>query len=298
MPKILFSFLSAMAFLFSFTVHAGETKLHVLSFNIHGLPSIAIEDEFKQERFALIGKLLKEAKDKPDIVLLQEGFDGATDDLLSAAGFPFMYKGPETNSILGASSGLYILSRYPIHAEAKRAFGSVLCSSWDCLANKGVEFVEITVPGLPRPLEIFNTHMQSGLDDGVRQGQSKILVDFFKAHHREGNPVIFAGDFNFRPGLGHPSYKNFMQGTGLANAGKFCLDSGCAKTPDTSWKGVWEYTVDHQFFSQDGLVKIVPLSVERTYAAPVNNLKLSDHPAHDVEYTLRWKSNADFAAVK
>ncbi len=115
-------------------------------------------------------------------------------------------------------------------------------------------------------------------------------MDFFKKHHKSGSPVIFAGDFNFRPGLGHESYLNFVAGTKLEHAGKYCIDKGCARSKDDGWHGIWERAVDHQFYSKHGVIQIIPQFIERTYRDMVDGYKLSDHPMHEVRYELRWGS--------
>jgi endonuclease/exonuclease/phosphatase family metal-dependent hydrolase len=268
------------------------TDLHVMSYNIKGLPNAVLSDEYRDSRYPLIGRLLssRQKADSPAIVLLQEAFSDQTKALLDAASYPHLAVGPGARSMLGVNGGLYILSRYPIEKTAIRAFGEGNCLSWDCLSNKGVQMARIRVPGLPRPLEVYNTHLQAGREDTpTRRRQVKILLDFYKEQHEAGNPVIFAGDFNFRPGLGQQSFLDFVKGTGFSHAGKICLDRGCAKGTDDGWHGIWHRAVDHQFYSMAGPVEIEPVSVERSYREPVENHKLSDHPAHEVRYRLKFK---------
>lgn len=318
--------MTALIFLlFTFVARAEPpAELHVVSYNIKALPSLILSGTYKETRFPLIGKILATGNPAPgasplpapgakgmpltarraeasvagaspgsgvlverrgaDIVLLQEAFR-VTDELFS--GFPHRAEGPGASSIFGVNSGLYILSRYPILREERRAFGRGNCESWDCLSNKGVQFARIQVPGISHPLEVFNTHLQAGRDDREsRLRQVRILLEFFQEHHEEGNPVIFGGDFNFRPGLGQKSYLAFREATKFLHAGKYCLERGCALTKDEGWHGIWERAVDHQFYQSGAGVELVPVSVERTYREPVEGHKLSDHPAHEVRY--RW----------
>ncbi len=266
--------------------------LHVMSYNIKGLPSVIVGSGYSSERFAVIGKLLAERakkKDAPAIVLLQEAFSSDTNRLIQAAGYPHVSRGPGYGSLLGLDSGLYILSQYPVAASAQKAFPPGACERWDCFANKGMQFARIDVPGLPLPLEVFNTHLQAGRSDPPSRAiQVKALLEFYKEHHVEGNPVIFGGDFNLRPLRNSATFNEFVSGTGLHHSGKVCLDRGCARSPDTGWQGIWENAVDHQFFSAQGTVEIVPTSIERTYSEPVNGLRLSDHAAHEVRFDLRF----------
>jgi endonuclease/exonuclease/phosphatase family metal-dependent hydrolase len=276
------------------TALAGASTLHIMSYNIKGLPTPILSSDYKDERYPLIGKLLAKRGSEgkaPEVVVLQEAFSDPSTKLIEAAAvaYPFTAEGPQARSILGVNSGLYILSKHKILKRATRAFGGEHCLSWDCFSNKGVQMATVEVPGLPRPLEIYNTHLQAGREDtAVRQAQVKILLEFFEKEHVPGNPVVFAGDFNFRPGLKQKSYFDFAEGTKFQHAGKICLERGCAKGTDNGWHGIWERAVDHQFFSATGPVKITPVYVERTYREPVDGLVLSDHPAHEVRYDLQW----------
>lgn len=283
------------------TVFNQKTTLQVTSYNIKGLPSFLLGTDYQDSRYPLIGKLLAGPASSvtgttalatgPEIVLLQEAFSDQTPLLLASAGFPHSARGPAATSVLGVDSGLYILSRYPIVEQAERAFGKEHCLSWDCMANKGVQFARIAVPGLPKPVEVYNTHLQAGREDSAaRRAQVKVLLEFFQKHHQTGSPVIFAGDFNFRPGLGQQSYLDFSNGTKFTHAGKFCLDNGCSQSPDEGWHGVWARAVDHQFFRTGEGMEVLPLSVKRTYREPVEGLRLSDHPAHEVRYEFRWNN--------
>lgn len=272
-----------------------KQNFHLMSFNIKGLPTFILNSEYKDERYAVIGKLLAARGikgDAPDVVLLQEAFTELTAALIEASGYPHKAEGPGAGSYLGVSSGLYILSRHPILESDSRAFSAKDCLSWDCMANKGVQFARIAIPGLPTPVEIYNTHLQAGREDTVaRQGQVRTLLAFFKEKHKAGSPVFFAGDFNFRPGLAQKSFLDFSRGTGFHHAGKYCLDHGCAKSSDHGWHGIWERAVDHQFYANGEGLEIFPLSVERTYRDLVEGKRLSDHPAHEVKYEIRWRGD-------
>lgn len=267
--------------------------LHVMSYNIKGLPSAILSSEYQDSRYGMIGKLLAKRTgegNSPDIVALQEAFSGLSQNLIDAAGYPHVAQGPAATSLIGVSSGLFILSRYRILRQAHMSFGSKNCLSWDCFSNKGVQMALLDVPGLPKPLEVFNTHLQAGREDSsARRAQVKILLEFFRKEHQPGNPVVFAGDFNFRPGLAQQSHDDFVAGSRLLHAGKFCLDKGCAKGSDDGWHGIWARAVDHQFYSTDGPVSFTPMLVERTYREKVEGLRLSDHPAHEVKYELSWQ---------
>lgn len=271
-----------------------KKALTVLSYNIKGLPSIALGD-YDENRYGEIGKILAERSKSgksPDIVVLQESFSERTRELREAAKYPHVAEGPRANSLLGVGSGLFILSRYPIEKQAERAFGEKLCASWDCYSNKGVQYAKIQVPGLPLPIEVYNTHLQaSRSSDRIRRQQVKVLVEFFQETHEPGLPVIFAGDFNFRPGMGDESYKDFVKLTAFGNVGRFCLDQGCAAEADHGWHGIWSGAVDHHFFSKDSFVEILPTKVQRNFKELVGERRLSDHFGYEADYELKWDAS-------
>lgn len=234
-------------------------------------------------------------------MLLQEAFAPRVSELWETASiaYPHRARGPLPTSFLGVCGGLYILSRYPIVEHAQESFGSDLCASWDCLANKGVQMVRIAVPGLPEPLEVYNTHMQaSRTSDGIRVKQVAKLAAFFKQHHRAGAPVIFGGDFNFRPGSGHASYALFRKLTGLRHSAEECFKPGGAclgagagigASPgaDASDRGeLVEYTVDHHFMADGFSSALLPTKAMRNFR-PVKGRRLSDHLGYEVAYSLR-----------
>jgi endonuclease/exonuclease/phosphatase family metal-dependent hydrolase len=265
-----------------------SSRLHVVSYNIKGLPGILVGPRYKSRRYSIIGaRLAERGVAAPDVVLLQEGFSGDTRKLIELSGFPHVSRGPRASPFFGVDSGLYILSRYPIVAEDQMTFGSENCQRWDCFANKGAQFVRIVVPGLPVLLEVFNTHLQAGRDNSPsRARQVELLVDFYRRNHVAGNPVIFGGDFNFRPLVDRDAYDAFVLGTGLGSSGRFCLDRGCARPGNAGTQGIWEDSVDHQFYSLDSTVPITPVRLERRLGEPVEGSRLSDHLTHEVVFEL------------
>jgi endonuclease/exonuclease/phosphatase family metal-dependent hydrolase len=278
--------------------HAGPIQsfsLNVLTYNIKGLPSFAAQG-YDENRYGDIGRILaKRMKggNGPDVVLLQESFVSRTAELRAIAGYPFYAQGPGSAQLLGVDSGLYILSRYPILKQETQAFGPELCTSWDCYSNKGVQFAQIQLPGMPIPLEIYNTHMQASRKaDFVRQKQVKVILDFMKRTHRPGAPVIFAGDFNFRPGSGDASFREFVKETSLVHAGEFCLSHHCPLGTGTLAARLYASSVDHQFISVDptGAFSLRPVKAERNFSELVSGRRLSDHDGFEINYELSWNS--------
>lgn len=261
--------------------------LSVLSYNIKGLPEIASAG-FDQDRYADIGRILEERQKNglaPDLVLLQESFVSRTKELRDISNYPFTAKGPDkANFLLGVDSGLYILSRYPIIFSQYRSFGN-RCSGWDCFSNKGVQLARVMVPGSPRPIDVYNTHMQASRDQmEVRLKQIEILQTFIQETHDPANPIIFAGDFNFRPGSEVKSYEIFRNILGLTNAEESCVTKGC-------YDNTWKSSVDHHFFADaaQSFVRLKPLAIVRNFRDKIRGRALSDHLGLETNYELRWR---------
>ena len=158
--------------------------LKVLTYNIEGLGFPARSGRAPELR--QIGARLdamRVAGTGPDIVMFQEMFSGAAKRAVAATGYPAIAPGPTRSTkpfqstrekLPGKSkpkrgevglkfqgSGLAIASRYPIMFTDVRAFGKKSCAGIDCLANKGVMLARIYIPGLPTPVDIYDTHMNS-----------------------------------------------------------------------------------------------------------------------------------------
>lgn len=265
----------------------------VLSYNIKGLPGFAAPG-YDEDRYGDIGRLLAERNlggRGPDIVALQESFVARTAELRALAGFAHSAKGPDAATLWGVDSGLWILSRYPILKEERLAFGPKLCATWDCYANKGVQLARIQLPGAPYPVDVYNTHMQAGREhDEIRRAQVKVILEFVKKTHQPGAPIVFAGDFNFRPGRGDKSFEDFLRGSALTHAGKLFLRlrAPAAALPDAA--RLFESSVDHQFIDTAAALpfRLKPLNAERSFTALVKGRALSDHPGYEVRYELDY----------
>jgi endonuclease/exonuclease/phosphatase family metal-dependent hydrolase len=281
---------------------APKISFRVLSYNIKGLPAFAAPG-FDEDRYGDIGRILAErnlAGSGPDIVTLQESFVSRTAELRALANFAYTAKGPDAANLWGVDSGLYILSRYPILKEEKRAFGPKLCASWDCYSNKGVQLARIQLPGAPFPIDVYNTHMQaSRQSDAIRREQVKVILEFVKETHLVGAPIVFAGDFNFRPAAGDKSFADFQRGTALVHAGKLCLAERCPSVKGFDPSRLFEASVDHQFITPNGGASfhLKPLRAERNFLDPVKGRSLSDHLGYEVQYELGWAGPGGGAAA-
>ncbi len=278
--------------LFSSAAFAGEMTLKVISYNIHGIP-FGVD----QSRYQDIGRALharRDAGDAPQIVTIQEAFHSRTAELVQEAGYPYVQKGPG-NQGLKWGSGLYILSDFPILATDSLVYKD--CVSWDCRVRKGALHVRVQVPGLPQPLEIYDTHLNSDPDtdpattfeetERVREKQVMDLSQFIWDTKISQAPAIFPGDFNFQPSL--LSYLLFASGSSMANAVERCAQTRlCTGDPNPGEE--WAQAIDHQFY-RSGVspeVSLEPIHFELIFKTPVNGRLLSDHFGLEIHYRVRY----------
>lgn len=204
--------------------------LDLLTYNVEGLPWPARSG--RRRALAKIGAELGEMRvsgKAPHIVLIQEGFISGMRGLIDASGYANVVAGPDrrhrTRSAPEISdrkfrkagrrsrgerlgkwlhSGLYLLSDYPIVGHNVWPFQH--CAGFDCLANKGVLFARLDIPGLPAPLQVFNLHLNSHRASGeplARTNPAHRLqldeLDFFLDRVYDPRlPMVFGGDFNTR----------------------------------------------------------------------------------------------------
>lgn len=291
-----------------------EVKLRVMSFNIKGLPWPLVKG--KRNRFRAIGDKLASLRKEgqaPHVLLLQEGFTGPINEIISRGGYKYFVKGPNSRQcsaeeaakkkktienckvtrLLGA--GLYIISDYPIIESARAAFGNGLhCTGWDCKANKGVAYALIQVPGIKEPVSIFNTHMNSrgasgSSDEKVYASQKLQLATaarFLDDMVTSPGPVIFAGDFNISSG--RPNYDELLKAVGMPEMGDLCFSTPVtchipANTDPNRFTG----GVDHHFAAAGLHTSLLPVFASHSLTKATDGYDYSDHPAYTIEYSLR-----------
>ncbi len=299
-------------------------RLSVLTYNIEGLGWPARKNRGPQLRE--IGKrldALRRSGRGPDIILFQEVFSSAAKRAADASGYAALAAGPRRTtrasgdtlpplpgkrmlSELGihlAGSGLVIASRFPIVAQAEQAYGPRACAGRDCLANKGIMLARIALPGLPVPLDVYNTHMNSRGASGAPEArhvaaherQSLAASRFIDRTHDDAAAVIFGGDFNMRHS--EERWENFTRYQALTLVHATCADPRGGCDVRMSWDGdaPWLDTQDLQFFAggetANGVVPvdIRPVRVEAMFDGSPHSPKLSDHDGFLVTYELMWR---------
>ena len=297
--------------------------LDVLTYNIEGLPWPARSGRAAKLR-AIGAHLdgLRRAGTAPDIVLFQEAFSGAAAKAVETARYPALASGPgrtqrrtldAAGTVPGSrkwrkgeigirllSSGLVIASRYPIVTHMSEPFSRRSCAGFDCLSNKGVLHARVAIPGVPDPIDIFNTHMNAQRASGVprarhtpaHNSQAEELATFLEARRAPEKPAIFGGDFNMRRSL--PRFDTFDALQPLALVHRHCTleNSGCEVR--MSWDGdaPWMDTQDLQLFASGQRVEVRPVRVEAMFDGRPDSPMLSDHDGFRVRYTISWDAAA------
>lgn len=295
------------------------TTLSVLTYNIEGLGWPA-----RSGRAASLHKIgerlaaMRQAGRAPDIILFQEMFSGAAKQAVAAAGYPAVVTGPRrTTRAQGATrdalpghsnirrgeiglhltgSGLAIASRYPIRMVDMHAYGRRSCAGIDCLANKGVMLARIAIPGVPTPIDIYDTHMNSrGASRApaprhlaAHDRQSLEASAFVDRSHNDAYPLIFGGDFNMRHS--EERWENFSRYQSLNLVHRVCADPAAGCDVRLSWDGdePWMDTQDLQFYWPGDTVSVRPLRVEAMFDGGESGPELSDHDGFLVTYELSW----------
>jgi endonuclease/exonuclease/phosphatase family metal-dependent hydrolase len=297
-----------------------STTLSVLTYNIEGLAWPARATRAHDLR--LIGEhlaALRAAGKAPDVVMFQEVFSGAAKKAVLATGYPAIVPGPRRTTphirmfsgrlpgrasmrrgevgLRLTGSGLAIASSFPVELTRNQAYGRRSCAGIDCLANKGVVLARIAVPGVPVPVDLYDTHMNSRLASKAplfrnleaHARQANEASAFIERSHDDRFPMVFGGDFNMRHSQGR--WENFTRFQPMELVHRACLKPGSGCDVRMSWDGdePWVDTQDLQFFESGEGVDIAPIRVEALFDGGPAGPVLSDHDGFLVTYRITWK---------
>jgi len=172
-------------------------ELEVVSYNVHGLPSVVTGDDTLQRLRAIGPKLQPFA-----IVGLQEDFVEGGHALLAANRFPTRasFYDALTGRVYGSGLACFARARkLSVYREHFRAFSGVLAGASDGLASKGFLLVRLELsPGVE--LDVYTSHMDAGggKDDAVaRADQVRQLIAAMQGRSK-GRAVLFLGDTNLK----------------------------------------------------------------------------------------------------
>lgn len=306
-----------------------STRLSVLTYNVEGLPWPARRSRSRQ--LDEIGRRLAEMRrrgEAPDVVLLQEVFTSAAGRIAERSGYANRVRGPgrrtprqatsesadpalvDNRKLLKGerfgrllSSGLYVLSDYPVIASASQPFRRRECAGFDCMANKGVQHVRIAIPGVPAGIDLFNTHLNSSRSSRVGRRRSlrahRLQVEevarFIAARRDQRAPMIYGGDLNMRHN--DERFAHFDDTVPHALVHRHCADPAAGCKVAISWDddAPWMDTQDQQGFADGAAgaggtrVTVRPVQVEAMFDAPWRGARLADHDGLLVTYRLSWR---------
>lgn len=301
-------------------VRTDAAEISVLTYNVRGLPWPVATG--RGAALQAIGQELADLRREgrqPDVVLIQEGFRSEMAELVRTSGYAYWAEGPgrETRAphgpaparrdakiLLGegvgklTGAGLHVLSDAPILDVQVATFRH--CAGLDCLANKGAMLVRIQPPGLPTPVDVVNTHLNSrkasrapsGRTLAAHQGQTLELLAFLAAHRDPDHPLIVGGDFNIR---NSPARYDFAaEQRPYRVVAEYCarVEPVCGATsgPVRDDGRPWLATQILQGFA-DGDVRVRPRATAALF--DTGAARLSDHDGYLVSYRLSWPAAFD-----
>ena len=296
-----------------------SVRLDVLTYNVEGLPKMTRSgrrDPLKEMGEHLAR--LRAARSGPQVVMMQEVFSRRARSAALAAGYPSLAPGPSAHhapprparpSLPGrrnpkkgelglklASSGVLIAAEFPFVESRSRPFRRGSCAGIDCLANKGMALARMAIPGVPVPLDLYSTHMNS-------TGASQVPEPrHLAAHNKQAveiaawvaetsppeSPILFGGDFNMR---GSPDrFEHFIRLHTLRLVHVHCREHPESCDVRMSWDGdaPWMDTQDLQLFAPGTEVTVRPVRVEAMFDGSEGSPRLSDHDGFRVVYEIAW----------
>ncbi|WOK36655.1 endonuclease/exonuclease/phosphatase family protein [Sphingomonas sp. C3-2] len=298
--------------------------LDVMTFNVEGLPWPARSG--RSASLKAIGEHIRDLRHRgkaPDVILFQEAFARPATRMVEATGYPTIVPGPGHRArstvprggtrrpgarvwgkgevgLKFLGSGLAIVSEYPVTDSFVSAFARKSCAGIDCLSNKGMVLARLHIPGVPAPVELLTTHMNSQRAsrvpsrryNAVHLAQTNELQAFIGMNSDLSAPLIFGGDFNMR----HEQlrFDHFERKVAMK-----LVHRECGAFPERcdvrmSWDGdaPWMDTQDLQLYSDGAAVQVEPIRVEAWFDGPEKGGRLSDHDAYRVVYRLSWPKTA------
>lgn len=183
--------LIALSFLFLQNNSYASDTLRIFSWNIFMVPPLV----FKSDQVNR-GKMIAEVLDKSgaDVVILQEVFmEKVRKSIHTRLEKTYSYQSgkPQGGGFLKGSSGVWILSRYPI--DDLRFVKYKDCKGTDCFSKKGAYLFSVTKND--NKLYMAATHVQSGSHKEARQKQFRQLAAE-SALLPDSIPLLIIGDLN------------------------------------------------------------------------------------------------------
>jgi endonuclease/exonuclease/phosphatase family metal-dependent hydrolase len=242
--------------------------ISVLSYNVHGLPSFAVDDD-PAARMPQISQRLNAY----DVALLQEDWTWFA-ALDSAATHPLKERGGGADPPL-FHSGLSSFARARLVDATRESLGA--CSGWlgganDCLADKGFLRLRLRL-GDGAVVDFWNLHLDAGSGDADRAAravQLERLAERMRALS-DGAAVVVAGDFNLQET--NPADRALL---GRFAAALALSDTGARSAPDGRFAAK---RIDFILYRGASQVALEPLEAGEAREFANGATPLSDHPA-------------------
>lgn len=298
----------------------------VLTYNIEGVPwPVAWNRPRAFTRIADRLLALRRSGHEPQIVLLQEAFSDEARAIGRNAGYRYVVAGPSADEVsrvapdaaarqyLAAaswwrgethgkllSSGLVVLSDYPVIRVRRMAYPAFACAGFDCLANKGALLVTVQLPGDASPVDIVTTHLNSRHSSHVDDARSlqayrrevAFLTAFVNRWHDPAHPLIVGGDFN--AGTAATRWSVLRRGIGEWRGGSAYRDAlsevvrrsaGRGATLPQDIPAILRRAEDWQFFSSGRTAALDPLAVRVPFGPQAGGM-LSDHIGYSAVFRI------------
>lgn len=174
-----------------FSCFATSDTLRIFSWNTFMVPPFVFKSD-QHKRADMIAEVLD--KSGADIIILQEVFMEKIRkkwwSRLSAS-YPYESGKPQGGNAFKGSSGVWILSKYPL--ENLRFIKYSDCKGSDCFSKKGAYLFSVQKNG--HSVYIAGTHVQSGPAMETRQEQFRQLAAETQSVPADV-PLLFVGDLN------------------------------------------------------------------------------------------------------
>lgn len=257
---------------------ARSGSLSVLSYNVHGLPSLITGDD-TPARMAEIAPLLQDW----DLLGLQEDWDADNHSVLtgSTEHMTKLWFDATVSTDRYYGSGLSVLAGQPVIERRDTHYSTcsgTLDGASDCLASKGFQVARLQVGA--DQIDFYNTHLEAGggpEDDAARSVQVDQLIEALTGYSA-GQAVVFTGDFNLRASDPEDlqELQRLQEASGLIDA---CEALDCDE-PDH---------IDRVFFRGSASMALTPQTWTNQSPGFVDRdgVDLSDHPP--ISASMAWE---------
>lgn len=175
-----------------------QGSLTVLSYNVHGLPSLITGDDTPARMVDIAPRL-----EGWDLVGLQEDWDADNHEVLVSETdhLTKLWFSDTLSADRYYGSGLSLLASFPVMEVVNTHYSTcsgLVDGASDCMASKGFQVVRLQVGAAQ--IDVYNTHFEAGggaEDNAARSVQVGEVIASLEGYS-DGRAVIFTGDFNLR----------------------------------------------------------------------------------------------------